>query len=213
MDAPPSLPQDVPHPLPHSHVHQTSPTPTCSNSSSADSSECASERVAEQCDTRDNLLATPPLTHTLTHPEQEVNATASASDREDSSDMIQPLPQSLTQPQPLYHSLSHSPPRSLSLLVNTDDIDDVSECGSEGGSGVPPSSTRSTHSLTQALAQSHSSPSSSSSSSDTVVSPLLYFTHSLREERSRSKLCVAVGNCMNDMSHIEEIFGKQFLKV
>jgi hypothetical protein len=46
-----------------------------------------------------------------------------------------------------------------------------------------------------------------------IGSPFLYFTHALREETNRSKLCLAVGSCMNEISQIEEIFGKQILKV
>jgi hypothetical protein len=46
-----------------------------------------------------------------------------------------------------------------------------------------------------------------------ILSPFLYFTHALREELNRSKLCLAVGSCMSDISQIEDIFGKQILKV
>ena len=46
-----------------------------------------------------------------------------------------------------------------------------------------------------------------------ITSPFLYFTHALREERNRAKICFAFGNCMQDISSIEEVYGKQILKV
>lgn len=91
-----------------------------------------------------------------------------------------------------------SPPRSLSLLVNTDEVS-ANSSSSNSISGSEPPST--------------SSSSSTNSQGEFMNSPFLHFTHALREERSRSKLCLAVGNCINEISQIEETFGKQILKV
>ena len=82
--------------------------------------------------------------------------------------------------------------RTASLLVNTDNLDDVG-----GQLSIP--DTNSTYSDYDLNAE--------------ITSPFLHFTHALREERNRSKLCLVVGSCMNEISHIEETFGKQILKV
>lgn len=89
--------------------------------------------------------------------------------------------------------------RSLSMLVNTDDIDEKPLSNAYSGADSP--STSSTSST------------ASSCQEEFMNSPFLHFTHALREERSRSKLCLAVGSCMNEISQIEETFGKQILKV
>ena len=85
-----------------------------------------------------------------------------------------------------------APPQPLSLLVNSDNHladSDMSEENMSTPLGSP------------------------SLESIEISSLFLYFTHALREGRSRSKLCASVGNCMNDISQIEETFGKHILKV
>lgn len=87
--------------------------------------------------------------------------------------------------------------RSISLQVNTDDLDDDDTVDDTRTISTPNSSSGFSDNQSEAK----------------LLSPFLYFTHALREERNRSKLCKAVGSCMNEISHIEEIFGKQILKV
>jgi hypothetical protein len=86
--------------------------------------------------------------------------------------------------------------RSLSLHIDTDDLHDTVD----GASAI------STPAIVFPQEEKEEE-------IEEILSPFLYFTHALREESNRSKLCLAVGSCMNEISQIEEIFGKQILKV